>query len=83
MIIGACVGLPLGVLTHGWRSYPWLVVPLNIALIVVMHPVMEKDVPSLIGEDMLSSPRTWIGLVLFAAIMLLSYHSGILKPPSF
>jgi predicted MFS family arabinose efflux permease len=69
MIVGACLGLVIGPLVIGWREYPWAAVPLVAASIIVLHPVMDQDLPSLIGLDMLKSPRTYIAIALNIAAM--------------
>jgi hypothetical protein len=56
----------------GWRAYPWAAVPFVLAAIIVLHPVMNKDLPSLIGADMLRSPRTYIAVALSAAAEIIS-----------
>ena len=64
MILGACLGLVIGPLVVGWREYPWIAVPLVVASIIVLHPVMDQDLPRLIGLDMLKSPRTYVAIAL-------------------
>jgi hypothetical protein len=79
MIVGACIGFPLGVLQEGWRSYPWFVIPLTFISIVVLHPIMEKDVPNLVGVDMLSSPRVYVGAALLLASGFLLIRWAVLN----
>jgi hypothetical protein len=75
MLLGTCVGFPGGVFYYGWRNYPWAVLPFALASIVLLHPVMEKDVPSLIGADMLREPRTYYGVAtLLIGIVVLIFH---------
>ena len=50
MLLGTCVGFPLGVFVYGWRNYPWAMLPFVLASIILLHPVMEKDVPSDLGR---------------------------------
>ena len=64
MILGACLGLVTGPLVMGWREYPWIAVPFAAASIVVLHPIMDQDLPSLIGLDMLKSWRTYVAVAL-------------------
>jgi hypothetical protein len=73
MIIGACISLPINLAFEGWRSYPWIAIPFTIASIAVLNPVMNKDVPSLVGVDMLSNPRTYVGAILIAGGFLSIY----------
>jgi len=71
MILGACIGFPVGVLVIGWRDYPWAAVPIVAASIVVLNPVMDQDLPTLIGLDMLKSARTYIsGALIIAAVAI-------------
>jgi hypothetical protein len=79
MIIGVCLGFPLGVVQEGWRSYPWLIVPLTLVSVIVLHPIMEKDVPSLIGPDMLSSPRLYVGLALLLTSGFVLFRWAVLN----
>jgi hypothetical protein len=67
VILGACVSLVVGPIVMGWREYPWIGVPFWLASAVAFHPVMDKEVPSLIGLDMLRSWRTYIGILLQVA----------------
>jgi hypothetical protein len=53
MLLGTCVGFVGGFFHYGWRTYPWAILPFVFLSIVLLHPVMEKDVPSLVGADML------------------------------
>jgi len=70
MILGACIGVVVGPILMGWRTYPWISLPFVLAGIIILHPVMDKDLPSLIGVDMLRSPRTYIAVVLFAVAQI-------------
>jgi hypothetical protein len=64
MIVGACIGVPVNLMRLGFRCFPWIAIPFTVTAIIVLHPVMDKDLPTLIGTDMLASPRTYIGVVL-------------------
>lgn len=72
MLLGACAGVIIGPLFVGWRAYPWPALPFALAAIVILHPIMDKDVPSLIGIDMLRSARTYIAIMLFACAQLVA-----------
>jgi hypothetical protein len=77
MLLGTCVGFVGGFFHYGWRTYPWAILPFVFLSIVLLHPVMEKDVPSLVGADMLREPRTYYGgasLVIALFILILGYH---------
>jgi hypothetical protein len=72
MIFGALAGLIVGPLFMGIRQYPWVGVPFVALSAVVIHPIMNRDVPSLISLDMLKSARTYVALTLIAVGVLLS-----------
>jgi hypothetical protein len=72
IILATCFGFVTGVLVMGWRQYPWAIVPLVAASIVVLNPVMDQDLPTLIGLDMLKSPRTYIFVALHIAVVLIA-----------
>ena len=75
MLLGTCVGFPLGVFVYGWRNYPWAMLPFVLASIILLHPVMEKDVPSLIGADMLKEPSAYYGLAtILIAVVICIFH---------
>jgi hypothetical protein len=78
MLFGSLLGLVVGPLVIGFREYPWLAIPLVALAIVIIHPLMNRDVPSLLGTDMLRSPRTYIAVALFVAAALVAETS--LKP---
>jgi hypothetical protein len=54
----------VGPVVMGWREYSWVGVPFVLASIIVIHPVMDKEVPSLIGLDTLRSWRTYVCILL-------------------
>jgi len=67
------------VLFQDISRYPWISAACWCAAIVVLHPIMDKDVPTMFSSDMLKSPRTYIGTCLFIAAQLVDsyyYHSG-------
>lgn len=72
MILGASLACLIGPIVLGWRAYPWVAIPFVFAAIVILHPVMDKNLPNLIGVDMLKSPRTYIAVALFAAAQIVS-----------
>ena len=72
MILGACLGCLIGPIVIGWRAYPWVAVPFVFGAFVILHPVMDKDLPNLIGVDTPKSPRTYIAVALFAAAQIVS-----------
>jgi len=72
MILGASLGLITGPLVMGWREYPWIAVPFVAASIVVLYPIMDQDLPSLIGLDMLNSWRTYVAVALIIVAMLVA-----------
>ena len=73
MILAARIS-PLVTITFftGWQGYPWVVLPFVYTAIVILHPVMDKDVPSLIGLDTLKSPRTHIAAALLVISQILA-----------
>jgi hypothetical protein len=80
MILGAAIGLVLGPIT--WplvphppgSQFPWISFALAWAAIVVLHPVMDKEVPTLIGADMLKSVRTYIGAGLLIGTQFVDFY---------
>jgi hypothetical protein len=69
---GACLGVVIGPIVMGWRGYPWISLPPAVAATIIIHPVMDRDLPNLIGADMLRFPRTYIAIVLCAVAQLLA-----------
>ena len=53
MIAAAVCSMLIGPVVMGWHHYPWDTIPLVAAAIIVLHPVMDRDVPEVIGLDML------------------------------
>jgi hypothetical protein len=51
----------------------------DFSISTVIHPIMNRDVPSLLGVDMLKLPRTYIALALVAAAStdFNANHSGV------
>jgi hypothetical protein len=74
MILAAGVRLCVGPPFQGVSQFPWISAAYVCAAIVVLHPVMDKDLPELVGSDMLKSFRTYIGVALLIAAYY--YHSG-------
>jgi len=72
MIVGVLLSLITGPMFMGVRQYPWAAVPFVALAVIVLHPLMNRDVPSLIGTDMLKSPRTYVGIALVIAAELVS-----------
>jgi hypothetical protein len=62
---------------YGWRPYPWIALPLVFAAMIVIHPVMDKELPNLIDTDTLRSPRTYIAVVLLIAAQLVAMQYEI------
>jgi len=72
MIAGACIGLVTGPLAMGWHRYPWIAVPFAAVSVVVLHPLMDRDVPNLVDVDVLKSARTYIAIALNIAAVILA-----------
>ncbi len=70
MILGASAGLIVRPFVYGWRAFPWVAIPLAGCAIVILHSVMDKDLPNLIGVGLLKSPRTYIASALCIAAFL-------------
>jgi len=70
---GACFGLIVGPFFYGIDGYPWITLPFGLPAIILMHPLMDKDVPTLFGADLLKSPRTYIAISLMVVAALLAY----------
>ena len=66
LIAGTCIGSILGVIVNGWQNFPWMALPFEFFAIFLLHPLMDKDLPNLVGMDLLKSPRTYLALILFA-----------------
>ena len=83
MILAAGVRLVVGPPFHRVSQFPWISAAYVFAAIVVLHPVMDKNLPLLVGSDMLKSLRTYIG----AGLLIAAYYcypgpsaSGTLLP---
>ena len=74
MILAAGVRFAVGPPFQGVSHFPWISAAYVCAAIVVLHPVMDKDVPILVGSDILKSVRTYIGAGLLIAAYY--YHPG-------
>ena len=70
MILAAGVRLGVGPPFQGFFQFPWISAAYVCAAIVVLHPVMDKDLPPLVVSDMLKSLRTYIG----AALLIAAYY---------
>jgi hypothetical protein len=75
MILAAGVRFVVGPPFQGVSQFPWISAAYVSAAIVVLHPVMDKDLPTLVGPDMLKSLRTYIGAGLLIAAYY--HHSGV------
>jgi len=79
MILAAGVSWGVRPLVQGVSQFPWIPFACNIAAIVVLHPVMDRDLPTLVGCDMLKSLRTYVGAALLIATEVVDsyyYHPG-------
>jgi hypothetical protein len=72
MILAVGVRLVFGVPFQGVPQFRWISAAYVCAAIVVLHPVMDKDLPLSVGSDMLKSLRTYIGA---------AYSSQPITPP--
>ena len=70
MILAAGVRLLVGPPFQGVSQFPWISAAYVCAAIVVLHPVMDKDLPLSAGSDMLKSLRTYVG----AALLIAAYY---------
>jgi hypothetical protein len=73
MLAGACVGLIVGPFFYGIEGYPWISLLFGLPAIILLHPLMDKDVATFVGADLLRSPRTYIAIALIVAAGLLAY----------
>ena len=60
----------LGPPFHGVSQFPWISAAYVCAAIVVLHTVMDKDLPISVGSDILKSFRTYIG----AGLLITAYY---------
>ena len=74
MILAVGVRLVFGPPFQSVSRFPWISAAYVCAAIVVLHPVMDKDLPILVGSDILKSLRTYIGAGLLIAAYY--YHPG-------
>ena len=72
MIAGTCVGLLVSI-SEGLKEFPWVSLTFTFASMVLLHPLMDKDVPMMIGADLLKSPRTYVAVALLIAAYWLGY----------
>jgi len=70
MILAVGVRLVFGPPFQSVSRFPWISAANVCAAIVVLHPVMDKDVPLSVGSDMLKSLRTYVG----AALLIAAYY---------
>jgi hypothetical protein len=71
LILAAAVRLCVGPPYQGVSQFPWISAAYVCAAIVVLHPVMDKDLPLSVGSDMLKSLRTYVGAALLIAAYFL------------
>lgn len=74
MILGAAVRFIVGPPFLGAPQFPWTSAACVSAAIVVLDPVMDRDLPTLVSSDMLKSLRMYIGAGLLIAGWY--YHPG-------
>ena len=67
LILGAGVRFCVGPPFHGGSRFPWISAAFVCAAIVVLHPVMDKNLPLMVGKDILISMRTYAGAALLIA----------------
>jgi hypothetical protein len=67
MILAAGVRLCVGPPFQGVSQFPWISAAYLCGAIVVLHPVMDKDLPLSVGSDMLKSLLTYVGAALLIA----------------
>ena len=70
MILPVGVRMVFGPPFRGVSQFPWISAANVCAAIVVLHPVMDKDLPLSVGSDMLKSLRTYVG----AALLIAAYY---------
>src|SRR5262245_37318609 len=73
MIAAMCVALLISPLSYGLKGFPWISLLLTLTAVVLLHPLMDKDDPMMIGADVVRSPRTYVALALFITAMWLAY----------
>src|SRR5438034_971457 len=79
IILAGVVSLGVGPLVRGIYQYPWISAACWCAAIVLLHPLMDKDLPTLFSSDMLKSPRMYFAVGLLIAAQLVDsyyYHPG-------
>jgi hypothetical protein len=74
MILAVAVRLVVGPPFQAFSHFPWISVAFVCAGIVVLNPVMDKNLPISVGSDIIKSLRTYIGTGLFIAAYY--YHPG-------
>jgi hypothetical protein len=74
MILASVISLCLGLFFGSFRGYSWISTAFSSAAIIVLHPVMDRDLPNLFGSDLLRSARTYIGVIL--VICSVYYNPG-------
>jgi hypothetical protein len=75
MLGGACVGLILGPIFYRSMglTFPWIALPFAVISIILLHPLMDKPVAGLFGDDLLKSPRFFMAVALLVVGGLLTY----------
>lgn len=74
MGVRLCAGPPFQAVTQ----FPWISAAYLCAAILVLHPVMDKDLPILVGSDIVKSLRTYAG----GALLVAAYYSRQVQFPS-
>src|SRR5579872_5447749 len=79
MLLAAGVTFGVRPLVEGVSQFPWISFACVCVAVVVLHPVMDKDLPTLVGSDMLKSLRTYIGACLLIAAQYYSPGRSVLR----
>ena len=77
--MAGAVGYGVRPIVLGTYQYEWISAACWLAAFVALHPLMDKDLPTLFDIAMLKSFRTYIAATLLIAAQLVDsyyYHPG-------
>jgi hypothetical protein len=74
MLGGATISALAQIFTGSWARADWPPIVLSVMAVVILHPLMDRDVETPFDSGMLRSWRAYVGIVLLAISSLVMFR---------